>query len=99
VSENRRTAARHPVDVPVTVKDAETREVRIVNLSVGGALIAHARMPMGHRLHLRFTVPTVDHTIEIGAIVRWSTDREIGVQFDGLRPKDVWALNQFFASL
>ncbi len=99
MSDNRRTATRHPVDLPCTVRDDTTREARIVNLSVGGALITHARAPMGHRVHLSFHVPTLAEAITIGAIVRWSTDLEIGVQFDGLRPKDVWALSKYFESL
>lgn len=72
----------------------------IVNLSIGGALVTHARLPMGHRLHLSFRVPTLaEDAITIGAVVRWSTDLEIGVQFDGLRPKEVWALSKYFESL
>ena len=82
------------------MRDGDVREVRIVNLSVGGALIVHPRMPMGHRLHLTFHVPAVaDHAIAIGVVVRWCTDHEVGVQFDGLRPKDVWALSKYFDSL
>lgn len=81
------------------MRDDSTREARIINLSVGGALITHARVPMGHRLHLTFLVPTMAEPIAIGAVVRWCTDLEIGVQFDGLRPKDVWALSKYFESL
>jgi hypothetical protein len=99
VSENRRTATRHAVDLPCTLRDGDEREIRLVNLSVGGAGLAHLRMPMGHRVHLAFRVPSSEHAIEIGAVVRWSTDAEVGVQFDGLRPKDVWALTKYFESL
>lgn len=73
---------------------------RIVNLSIGGALVAHARVPMGTRLHLTFRVPPLGaEDIVTGAVVRWSTDKEIGLQFDGLRPKEVWALSKYFESL
>lgn len=73
---------------------------RVVNLSIGGALVTHVRLPMGQRLHLSFHVPTLaEEAIAIGAVVRWSTDHEIGVQFDGLRPKEVWALSKYFESL
>lgn len=99
MSENRRIATRHAVDLPCTLHDGGEREIRLVNLSVGGAGIAHQRMPMGHRLKLAFRVPSSEHAIEIGAVVRWSTDVEVGVQFDGLRPKDVWALTKYFESL
>jgi hypothetical protein len=102
VSDKRR-ATRHPVDLPCTLRDEATRSelaTRIVNLSIGGALIAHARTPMGQRLHLTFRVPTLaEEAIAIGAVVRWSTDHEIGLQFDGLRPKEVWALSKYIESL
>ena len=100
MSENRRTSSRHEVDLPCTVADDETREARVVNLSVGGALVRHPRRPMGHRVHLTFVVPApANQTVSVDGIVRWSTDHEIGLQFDGLRPKDVWALNKYCESL
>ena len=37
--------------------------------------------------------------IETGATVRWSTDDSVGVQFDGLRAKDVWALGKYLEQL
>ena len=97
VSENRRTSARHPVDLPCTLRAEASHDARIVNLSVGGALLAHPRLPMGARVHLAFTV--MGEPIATGAVVRWSSDGEVGVQFDGLRPKEVWALSRYFESL
>ena len=41
----------------------------------------------------------MDEAIEIGAVVRWSDDKATGIQFDGLRARDVWALNKFFEAL
>ena len=106
---DKRLATRHPVDLPCTLYvlatggDDSKREVqstRIVNLSIGGALVTHARAPMGQRLHITFRVPTLaGEAIAIGAVVRWSTDQEIGLQFDGLRPKEVWALSKYFEQL
>ena len=99
---DKRRATRHPVDLPCTLRDEATRTelaTRIVNLSIGGAAVSHARAPMGQRLHVTFRVPQAAEAIAIGAIVRWSTDREVGLQFDGLRPKEVWALSKFFESL
>lgn len=100
---DKRRATRHPVDLPCTLRDEATRAehtTRIVNLSIGGAAVSHARTPMGQRLHLTFRVPTMAaEAIAIGAVVRWSTDQEVGLQFDGLRPKEVWALSKYFESL
>jgi hypothetical protein len=41
----------------------------------------------------------VDHTIEVGATVRWGDAKGVGLQFDGLRARDVWALNEYFKLL
>jgi hypothetical protein len=57
------------------------------------------RLPMGERVTVTFAVPTMEEPINTGAVVRWSTDDSVGVQFDGLRAKDVWALNKYFEQL
>ena len=76
------------------------RQCTLMNLSLGGALfLLTPRLPMGQRLDVSFKVPTMDEAIEIGATVRWSDDKATGIQFDGLRARDVWALNKFFEQL
>ena len=82
MAENRRTATRHEVDLPITL-----------------VLIGMKRLPMGERVNVTFTVPNQDEPITAAATVRWSTDDSVGVQFDGLRAKDVWALNKYFEQL
>jgi hypothetical protein len=101
MADNRRTAKRHDVDVPCTFTVGETPavETRVTNLSVGGAFVSTKRLPMGHRCHIIFRVPTVESAISIGAVVRWATDEGVGIQFDGLRPKDVWALSKYLDTL
>jgi hypothetical protein len=100
VAENRRSAARHEVDVPITlVMNGVSTEKRCVNLSLGGALISMKRLPMGERVTVTFSVPSSEEPISTPATVRWSTDDSVGVQFDGLRAKDVWALNKYFEQL
>jgi hypothetical protein len=72
----------------------------MLNISLGGALVATAvRHPMGRRLRIAFHVPTMPEAIEVGATVRWSTSEGVGIQFDGLRARDVWALNEYFKQL
>ncbi len=74
--------------------------MQVVNLSLGGALInAGMKFSMGQRVNVSFTIPTLETPIEVGATVRWSDDRATGLQFDGLRARDVWALNKFFEQL
>ena len=71
-----------------------------MNLSLGGALVsAGARFSMGQRLQISFKIPTQEDPVEVGATVRWSDDKATGLQFDGLRARDVWALNKFFEQL
>lgn len=72
----------------------------MLNLSLGGTLvIAKAKYPMGQRVQLQFHVPIVNHAIDVGGTVRWSNTEGVGVQFDGLRARDVWALNEYFKQL
>ncbi len=105
MSDNRRTSTRHPVDLPclITLEADEAglrpSETRIVNLSVGGALVRWQRLPLGARVSVTFKIATLEDNISTGAVVRWSTDDEVGIQFDGLRPRDVWALSKLFESL
>jgi Tfp pilus assembly protein PilZ len=101
VTDNRRSATRHDVSIAVTVKvDDDLLETEMRNLSLGGALVAMARrLPMGTQVTVRFRVPTHDQAIEVGARVRWSTDDGVGLQFDGLRAREVWSLNKYFETL
>ena len=72
----------------------------IVNLSLGGALIAATqRYAMGARVHIAFKLPTAEEPVEVDATVRWSDPTSVGIQFDGLRARDVWALNEYFKHL
>jgi hypothetical protein len=100
VADNRRTSTRHVVSLVATlVVEGTPRTCTMVNLSLGGALITGARFSMGQRVQISFAVPTIAEPIEIGAIVRWSDDQATGLQFDGLRARDVWALNKYFEQL
>lgn len=74
--------------------------MQVMNLSLGGALIsAGTRYSMGQRVSISFSIPTTPDAIEVTATVRWSDDKATGLQFDGLRARDVWALNKFFEQL
>lgn len=101
MAENRRSTTRHAVELPCTLRvpDQPPAELVIVNLSIGGALVRRPRLPLGVRVEITFRIPTLDDNITTGAVVRWSTDVDVGVQFDGLRPRDVWALSKYFDSL
>ena len=101
MADNRRTAIRHAVSIPskFTITGAAA-DCSIMNLSLGGALLAATkRFAMGERCHIVFKIPTVEEAIDVGATVRWSDDKSVGIQFDGLRARDVWALNEYFKQL
>ncbi len=101
MADNRRTSTRHAVSIAAsfTIEAAKT-PCTVMNLSLGGALFSMVgKLSMGQRLTISFVVPTMDEAIEVGAIVRWSDDKATGVQFDGLRARDVWALNKYFEQL
>lgn len=103
MADNRRTAIRHAVSIAGSLSfgtPPQTDEISIVNLSLGGALlVASKKYAMGERCNVVFKVPTQEEPIEVGATVRWSDEAAVGIQFDGLRARDVWALNEFFKQL
>ena len=101
MADNRRTSTRHDVSLAAQLTfNGEPRPATVMNISLGGALVsAGAKFPMGSRVQISFTVPTVADPIEVGATVRWSDDKATGLQFDGLRAREVWALNKFFEQL
>lgn len=101
MAENRRSQTRHDVSLAAQLTiNGESRPVTVMNLSLGGALIsAGTRFSMGQRVQISFAVPTLEDPIEIGATVRWSDDKATGIQFDGLRARDVWGLNKYFEQL
>jgi hypothetical protein len=101
VTDNRRTSARHVVSIDGTLAiTGAPAACTIVNLSLGGALIvATERHAMGQRVHVTFKLPTVEEPVDVGATVRWADATSVGIQFDGLRARDVWALNEYFKQL
>jgi uncharacterized protein YabE (DUF348 family) len=101
VADNRRTSTRHDVSLAAKLTlDGNQREATVMNISLGGALVnAGAKLAMGQRVQISFAVPTLETPIEVTATVRWSDAKTTGLQFDGLRARDVWALNKYFEQL
>jgi hypothetical protein len=101
VADKRRTSTRYAVSLEAKLSiDGAAQPCTVVNLSIGGAQITiGARIAMGQRVKISFGVPTIADPIDIGGTVRWSDDDATGIQFDGLRARDVWALNKYFEQL
>ena len=96
-----RRQTRHEVSIPAKlIVDGTPNDCTMLNLSLGGTLVtANAKYAMGQRVRIAFHVPTMADAIEVGGTVRWSNVDGVGVQFDGLRARDVWALNEYFKQL
>ncbi|MBS1122332.1 MAG: type pilus assembly PilZ [Deltaproteobacteria bacterium] len=101
MTDNRRTSTRHIVSIAAKVTiDGTVRDATLVNLSLGGALVeTGTKHAMGQQVQISFTVPTMEEPIVIGSVVRWADSKGVGLQFDGLRARDVWALNEYFKQL
>ena len=72
---------------------------RVKNLSMGGAFVETRKVPMGARVTVWFRLPLLEDEIQATGTVRWATDQGIGVQFDGLRARETWALGKYFEGL
>ena len=83
-----------------------SRPPRPVTFRSGGLYLdSLTSLPIGTTVQLRFTLPTQPEPVEVAGDVRWvvkkgtSDASGIGIRFQGLRARDVWALNRFFQSV
>jgi Tfp pilus assembly protein PilZ len=100
-ADSRRHHEQHAIVLPATVEHAgRILEGTSRNLSLGGMFLnVDGPVPLGARIQLSFSIPTQSRPIVAAARVRWTDGKTgIGVQFDGLRPRDVFALQQLLAS-
>jgi len=77
----------------------EQKICQLRNVSLGGTFIELGRLPMGTQLVVTFGGPSSDERISLDAVVHWSTDRGVGVQFEGMCAREVWALCQYLDSV
>jgi uncharacterized protein (TIGR02266 family) len=102
----RRIDPRYERQIAVEVLHEGKRQTsQTRNISLGGLYLdSAATWPIGTTVQLRFELPTQPEAIEVAGDVRWvvksgSGDQSgIGIRFQGLRARDVWALNRFFQS-
>jgi uncharacterized protein (TIGR02266 family) len=91
------------LDVEV-VSEGKKHVSKTVNISLGGLFLDSAvPLEIGTTVQLRFSLPTQPEPVEVAGDVRWVVKKDgthsgIGIRFQGLRARDVWALNQFFQS-
>jgi uncharacterized protein (TIGR02266 family) len=77
---------------------------RTRNISLGGVYVeTPLPLAIGTTIQLRFQLPTQPEPVEVSGDVRWVVTKKaageevgMGIRFQGLRARDVWALNRFF---
>jgi len=101
--EHRRSDRRYERSVAIDIRyEGQSFSAHTRNISLGGVFISCDRpLPFGARVSLSFRVPTQTEPITVEGQVRWAEMedghvRGIGIRFEGLRARDVWALNKFF---
>jgi uncharacterized protein (TIGR02266 family) len=98
----RRIDPRYERELDVEVSfEGKKQTSRTKNISLGGLFVEPAAsLPIGTTVQLRFQLPTQPEPVEVAGDVRWVTKRGdttgLGIRFQGLRARDVWALNRFF---
>lgn len=102
MTDSRRAQQRFDVRIPVDISyQGQEYQTHTRNISLGGMFVENVgNIPFGAVVQLRFSLPVAAGAITVDAHVRWvQGDQGFGVQFDGLRARDVWALQKLFASL
>jgi len=100
----RRIDPRYDRQLSVEIScEGEEQIGRSRNVSLGGMYFEGRKaLPIGAAVSLRFQIPTQPEAVEVAGDVRWvvtppgSNEVGIGIRFQGLRARDVWALNRFF---
>lgn len=103
----RRTDPRYDRRLDVQIMAAGKVHMAVTkNVSLGGIFVESAQaLPLQTSVQITFSVPTQAEAIDVTGEVRWvekplQPDQPvgIGIRFQGLRARDVWALNRFFQS-
>ncbi len=96
----RRAQQRYDIKIPVVLThESQTYHTVTRNMSLGGLFMGlDAPIPFGAVVRVSFSLPELDDPVDVDAHVRWvQPDVGIGVQYAGLRAREVWALQQLFA--
>ncbi len=103
----RRIDPRYERQLEVEVQfEGKKQTSRTQNISLGGLYLESASsLTIGTTVQLRFQLPTQPEPVEVAGDVRWVVKKDgaaeqtgIGIRFQGLRARDVWALNRYFQS-
>ena len=100
----RRIDPRYERQMEIEVTVEGTRQTsQTKNISLGGLYLeSPTSLPIGTTVQLRFQLPTQPEPVEVAGDVRWVVKKGpgdqsgIGIRFQGLRARDVWALHRYF---
>jgi uncharacterized protein (TIGR02266 family) len=100
----RRTDPRYARRLDVEIVAGQDKRTAVTgNISLGGMFVeTDQAFPLGTKLQIRFRIPTQPEPIEVSGEVRWiegggpEQAAGMGIRFQGLRAREVWALNRFF---
>lgn len=98
----RRAQQRYDIEIPVELThEGQVYNTVTRNMSLGGLFMnLKSVIPFGAVVRVKFSLPELDAPVEVDGHVRWvQPDVGIGVQYAGLRAREVWALQQLFANL
>jgi uncharacterized protein (TIGR02266 family) len=96
----RRAQQRFDIEIPVELtSEGQTYSTVTRNISLGGMFMTlDVPIPFGAVVRVKFSLPELDAPVEVDAHVRWvQPDVGIGVQYAGLRAREVWALQRLIA--
>jgi hypothetical protein len=102
VTDHDHTSHSYPVEISALVRvlgDRRQQVCQLRSISLGGTFIEVGRLPMGTQVNITFGLPTIGERISLDAVVHWSTDYGVGVQFEGMRARQVWALWRYLESV
>lgn len=93
----RRATTRYEVWLPATVTiDGLDFDVEIANVSLGGALVRIPQpLTLGAHVALTFVLDGLHEVIDATTVVRWRTEDKVGLQFESLRAREMWALGVY----
>src|SRR5678815_2030891 len=91
-----RASTRRPVELEARIQIGhQVVDCRLVNLSMGGAFVVGPSLPIDSHVVLYLQLPMTVGELCAPCSVRWSSADGCGVQFDGLRAMDAWAIGTF----
>lgn len=95
---DKRSHVRFPLHLEVTlICGGERHSAQSRDVSLGGMFVhTDAKLPFFGKVELRFTMPGLKEESVVEGVVRWHEQNGVGVSFDSLRAREVWALNQLF---